>query len=69
MKKIAYSVGTDPGNRKSFKLHLWHDDGKSLSKIASFQSHTHAEMFIKEFGFPISESVKRILNTVFLGVD
>lgn len=66
MKKIKYSVGTDPRNRKSLNLALWRDDGKELYKVASFTSHTHAEMFIKDFGFPVSDSVKKILNTVYV---
>ena len=62
MKQVKYSIGTDPMNRKNFSLYLWRDNGKELMKMAKFSSHTHAEMFAKEFDFPLSDSVLNILS-------
>ena len=64
MQEIRYSIGTDPMSKPgSVKLHLWRQDKASFYKVATFNNHTTAEQFAREFNFPLSDSVKKILNT------
>lgn len=61
MKKVVYSIG--PNKKNSYSLHLWREEKSNLCRVATFANHTVAELFAKEFDFPLSEDVKKILNT------
>lgn len=63
MQKVSYSIGTNPGKKNCFTLYLWRSDKNGLHMVAKFMNHTIAETFAKDFAFPLSDSVKRILNT------
>lgn len=63
MKKIVYSIGTDPSSKiDNVKLHLWRGEKSTIWKVATFSNHTVAEQFAKEFDFPLSDRVKKILT-------
>lgn len=63
MEKIAYSIGTNPMKKNNFTLHLWRSEKSTQRMVATFTNHTVAELFAKEFEFPLSDEVKQILNT------
>ena len=63
MQKISYSIGTNPRRRNCSTLYLWRSDKNGLHMVGKFMNHTIAETFAKDFAFPLSDSVQRILST------
>lgn len=63
MQKVSYSIGTNPVRKNCDILYLWRIDETGLRIVAKFLDHTAAKNFAEEFDFPLSDNVKRILNT------
>ena len=63
MRKVVYSIGTNPlAGRNSSTLHLWRHEESIASRIATFQSPSMAEIFAKEFDFPLADSTLEIIK-------
>lgn len=63
MRKVSYSIGTNPRKKNNYTLYLWRSEKTTCHTVAKFMDHTSAELFAKEFEFPLSDDVKQILNT------
>ena len=62
LKGIRYTIDIDPMSKPdSVKLHLWRCDHAGFYKVATFNNHYTAGQFAKEFDFPLSDSVKKML--------
>ena len=63
MREVIYSIGTNPlAKQCSSTLHLWRQEKSLTLRIATFTSPTMAEMFAKEFDFPLADSTKEIIK-------
>lgn len=65
MKKIEYSIGEDfprCSTRKTKSLYLYRQEGCCISTVARFYSPAQAERFAKEWGYPLSDNVKEVIE-------
>lgn len=61
MKTVEYSIGDDwQGKTKS--LYLYRQEGSCLSTIARFNSPVQAEQFAKDWGYPLSDTAREIIE-------
>lgn len=61
MKTVEYSIGLDwRGKTKS--LYLYRQDDSCVSTIARFVTVSQAELFAKEWGYPLSDTVKEFIE-------
>jgi hypothetical protein len=58
---IKYSLGSGPA-RNSKTVYLWRECSETLEKVATFSSVSAAALFAKEFDFPLSDSVKKLIE-------
>ena len=63
MRKVSYSIGTNPLRKNNSTLYLWRTEKTTSHMVAKFMDHTSAALFANEFEFPLSDEVKRILST------
>ena len=62
MRKISYCIGTNPMKKNKSTLYLWRTEKTTTHMVATFMDHISAELFAKEFDFPLSDEVERILK-------
>ena len=64
MKKVTYSIGTDPRRRRSVELYLWREEDGETIRVAKFIGHKAAKIFAKEFDFPLGEYIRAMTPDV-----
>ena len=65
MTTVEYSIGEDVplcSTRKTKSLYLYRQKGSVVCTIARFYSPSQAEQFAKDWGFPLSDEVKAIIE-------